>query len=380
MISKGDTRHTNIQPYTELRTMRIPVHLALIAILVAACGTDSKTISPTRGAITESAYASGVVKAQGQYQAYPVVSGRVIALLVQEGDTVKAGQPLLRLDDRTSSLSENNAYAQLHLLQQNVREEGPVLSQLRAAVDQARDKLSLDSANYVRQKALWDQKIGSRSEFDQRELVYTTSKSAYDRATKAVDESRQRLRTELDVARNNLAISTAGNDDRTPCSLIDGIIYDLLIEPGELATTQKPLAIIGSATDLYLELEVDEYDIRRIAPGQLVYVSLDSYADSTFEAKVSRIIPYMDERSRTFKVEARFVQRPPLLYPNLTAEANIVLEVRENALRIPASYVVDGDQVLTGPDTKAHVQLGLRDMQFVEVLGGIDEHATLYQP
>ena len=380
MVPEGDSRHTLDPMDSELRTMRVLPYLAMIVLLFGACGPEAKTVTPTRGTITESAYASGVVKAQGQYQVVPVVNGRVMALLVQEGDTVKAGQALLHLDDRTSSLSTNNAYAQLNLLEQNVRDDGPVLSQLRAAVEQARDRFSVDSTNYARQQALWDQQIGSRNELDQRELAYTTSKSAYDRARKALVESRQRLRTELDVARNNVAISTAGNDDRMPRSLIDGIVYDLLIEPGELATTQKPVAIIGSATDLYLELEVDEYDIRLIEVGQAVYVTLDSYADETFEAKVSRIIPYMDERSRTFKVEARFVQRPPLLFPNLTAEANIVLKVKADALRIPASYVVDGDHVLTGPDTKQQVQLGLRDMQYVEVVSGLDESTPIYEP
>ena len=159
---------------------------------------------------------------------------------------------------------------------------------------------------------------------------------------KALVETRERLRTELDVARNNVAISAAGNDDRTPRSLIDGIVYDLMIEPGELATPQKPIAIIGSALDLYLELEVDEYDIRQVKPGQKAYITLDSYRDHAFEAEVTRIVPYMDERSRTFKVEARFVERPPTLYPNFTVEASIVLRTKENALLVPASYVVDG--------------------------------------
>ena len=103
-----------------------------------------------------------------------------------------------------------------------------------------------------------------------------------------------------------------------------------------------------------------------------MYVTLDSYGEQAFEAKVTRIVPFMDERSRTFKVEAKFVERPPTLFPNLTAEASIVLQVKENALRIPASYVVDDAFVLTGADTRTAVKLGLRDMQFVEVVSGID--------
>ncbi|HOZ41468.1 MAG TPA: efflux RND transporter periplasmic adaptor subunit, partial [Flavobacteriales bacterium] len=316
--------------------------LSLVSLL-AACGEERETITPTVGPITESIYASGVVKAQGQYTVYPTVSGTVTALLVQEGDTVKAGQALLSIDDRNSALGTRNAEAQLRLLEQNARDSGPVLSQLRQAVQQARDRYHVDSLNHARQQALWAQQIGSRNELDQRELAYTTSKAAYDRASEALVENRQRLRTELDVARNNAAISTAGNDDRTPRSLIEGIVYDLLIEPGELATTQKALAIIGSATELYLELEVDEYDIRQVKPGLKAFITLDSYAGQAFAAEVTRIIPLMDERSRTFKVEARFTDRPPTLFPNLTAEASIVLRTKEQALTIPAGYLLEGD-------------------------------------
>jgi len=348
--------------------------------LLAACGDDRETTKPTIGPITESVYASGVVKAQGQYQVFPTTSGTVTNLLVSEGDTVKAGQALLRIDDRSSSATARNANAQLRLLEQNAQDKGPVLAQLREAVLQARNKYTVDSANYARQQVLWAQQIGSRNDLDQRELAFTTSKASYARAKKALDESRNRLRTELDVARNNAVISSAGNDDRTPRALIDGIVYDLLIEPGELATTQKPLAVIGSATDLYLELEVDEYDIRQVKLGQQAFVSLDSYAGQAFKAEITRIVPLMDERSRTFKVEARFVERPPTLFPNLTVEASIVLRTKERAITIPAAYLVEGDIVLTGPDERKPVKVGARDLEKVEVLEGIDTNTVIYKP
>lgn len=358
---------------------RIMVAMSIL-FLFSGCAEENDTITPTVGTITESIYASGVVKAAGQYQVIPSANGKLLALLVQEGDTVKAGQALMRIDDRTSSLSTNNAFAQLRNLERNVRDDGPVLGQLLTALQQAKDKLAVDSANYARQKALWEKQIGSRAEFDQRELAFNSSRSVYERAQKAIVETRDKLRTELEVARNTVAINTAGNDDRTPRSLIDGIVYDLMIEPGELATTQKPVAVIGSATDLYLELEVDEYDIRQVKPGQKVFVSLDSYADQAFEAEITRIIPFMDERSRTFKVEARFTERPPTLYPNFTVEASIVLSTKENALMVPASYVVEDRFVLTGNTERTPVKIGARDLQSVEILDGVDANTTIYKP
>lgn len=366
---------------TDLRIMRRTLlSTALLVPLLIGCADDRETTTPTVMAITESVYASGIVKAEGQYQVVPAVNGTVAALLVREGDTVKAGQPILRIDDRTSAAAARSADAQLRLLEQNVSDNGPVLTQLREAVTQARDKYTLDSTNYTRQQALWEQRIGSKGDLDQRQLAFNGSKAAYTRARKAVEETRNRLRTELDVARNSAAISGAGNDDRTPRSLIDGIVYDLMIEPGELATTQRAIAVIGSATDLYLELEVDEYDITRVEVGQEAFITLDSYSDQAFRASVTRIVPLMDERSRTFRIQASFIERPPKLYPNLTAEASIVLKKKEGVFTIPASYVVDGAFVLTGPEERTPVKLGIRDMERVEVLEGIDATTTLYKP
>lgn len=354
--------------------------LGFLILLSTGCAEERETTTPMVAPITESVYASGVVKAQGQYQVVPAVNGTVAALLVREGDTVNAGQPLLRIDDRTSAAMARSADAQLRLLEQNVSDNGPVLTQLREAVTQARDKYTLDSTNYARQQALWAQQIGSKSELDQRQLAFTGSQAAYTRARKALEETRNRLRTELDVARNSAAISGAGNDDRTPRSLINGIVYDLMIEPGELATTQRAVAVIGSATDLYLELEVDEYDITRLQVGQAAFITLDSYSEQAFRASVTRIVPLMDERSRTFRIEAQFIDRPPTLYPNLTAEASIVLQKKEQALTIPAAYLVDGAFVLTGPEERTPVKLGIRDMERVEVLEGIDATTILYKP
>ena len=353
--------------------------IAIVGSLLFGCGERHETTRPIVGAITESVYANGTVKAEGQYTVYPVATGVITAILVKEGDTVRAGAALLRIDDRSSSLATRSAQAQLGALELNAREDGPVLGQVKEALEQAAERYRLDSLNYARQRALWAQRIGSKAELDQRELAFNTSKAGLARAGKALEETRNRLRSELDVARNNAAMSLAGNDDRTLRSLIDGVVYDLVVEPGELATPQKPVAVIGSATDLHLELEVDEKDIALIKPGQAVHVTLELY-DRAFAATVTRIIPLMDERSRTFTVEARFTEKPPTLYPNLTVEANIELRQKQDAITVPASYIVDGSYVLTSEEERRSVVLGLRDMERVEVLSGIDSTTVIYKP
>ena len=73
---------------------------------------------------------------------------------------------------------------------------------------------------------------------------------------------------------------------------------------------------------------------------------MDSYKGQVFEAVIEKIDPLMNERSRSFTVEARFTTRPPSLYPNLTAEANIIIRTKENAITIPRAYLLNDSTVV----------------------------------
>ena len=107
---------------------------------------------------------------------------------------------------------------------------------------------------------------------------------------------------------------------------------------------------------------------------------MDSYKGTVFDAVVSKIYPIMDERSRTFKIEAQFVKAPSKLYPNLTAEANIVIQTKKKAITIPKEYLIEGTYVLVNKDEKRKVKVGLSDYKKVEILEGLQANETLYKP
>ena len=354
--------------------------LFLLAIALAACGSDRESTLPERGPIVSAVYASGFVKAKEQYDASAVVSGVLAAVYVQAGDHVAQGDPLFRIDDRTSRSRTLAAESQYELARRNAAEGSPVLQERKAAVDLARDRLRNDSLLYTRQRALWDKNVGSRLELEQRELAYTAARTAYANAVAALENTQAELRNALTVARNEFEAQQAVREDHLIRSLIDGTVYAVNMEPGELVSPQRSLAVIGKADAFELELQVDEIDIARVVQGQEVAVTLDSYPDTAFTAEVSRIDPLMDQRSRTFTVIADFVEAPPRLYPNLTAEANIVIERKDGALTIPAAYLIEGDHVLNEDEELVPVQLGLRDLQRVEILSGIDEHTRILRP
>lgn len=360
------------------RTLAWTTGLLLAGLL--ACGDEKQRAKATVGPITEAVYASGVVKARDQYQAFAAVNGLVSYVHVEAGDSVNKGDALFTIDDRASNFGSQRAELAVDLLQQNAGASSPVLEQLRINVEQTRTRMANDSLMYARQKNLWDQGVGSKADLDNRELAYSSARNAYQAAQKAYTEMRTRLKNELRMAENELAMRRAAQGDHTVRSLVDGRVYDVLVERGELATQQRPLAVLGRTDEFLLELQVDEYDIVRVTPGQRVWITMDSYRGEVLEGVVSRVAPLMNERSRTFTVEATFVTPPPTLYPNLTAEANIEIARRERTLTIPASYLLPGDSVITSKGERRAVEVGLRDLQRVEILGGLDSSSVLMMP
>jgi multidrug efflux pump subunit AcrA (membrane-fusion protein) len=118
----------------------------------------------------------------------------------------------------------------------------------------------------------------------------------------------------------------------------------------------------------------------KIKLGQKVLVAMDSYKGRIFEAAISKIDPLMDTRSKSFLVEAEFVTQPPVLYPNLTVEANIIIATKENALTIPRNYLVNDSLVLIAKSKTKAVTTGLKDYQKVEIIKGITANDIIYKP
>ena len=107
---------------------------------------------------------------------------------------------------------------------------------------------------------------------------------------------------------------------------------------------------------------------------------MDSYKGQVFEAIVSKIYPIMNERSKTFLVEAEFVQRPQTIYPNVTFEANIILQSKKQAILIPRNYLINDSLVIKGDGQKVIVKTGLRDFQKIEIISGISAEEELLKP
>lgn len=346
-------------------------------LLIYSCSSGEQSIRPEAGPVTESVYASGVLKCQNQHQVFPAVTGIIESVHHREGDSIRKGDVLFTLVSESGRIGLANA--ELSAGYAEYSNNRYKLAELRSSLVLAQQKATQDSVLYERQKRLWKQNIGTALEFEQRELALAASRSNVESIRVKLQELDRQLKFQSGQSRNNLALSSTQLEDFQVRSLHNGNILNILREAGESASPQTPLATIGDADKIYIELQVDEYDIARIKSGMEVFVRLDSHKDTVFKAKVSRLHPIMNERSKTFTVEAEFITKPAVLYPNMNLEASIVLKHKDKALTIPRSYLGPDNTVRMRSGVRK-VKTGLMDFKNVEILEGLDESDEILLP
>lgn len=352
-----------------------------VLFLIASCAKKSQeTIQPKNGPITESVYASGIVKAEGQYSVFPLVSGVLKSIEVEVGQTISKGEILFKIENEKASLATDNSRLAYQLSQENSSYIKDKIAEIQTKVQSAKDKLKLDTSIYDRNKKVKQYGVISEVDFERVELTYKNSKSSYEAAIKQLAQLKIQLKNEQSRNSITLKINEKSEDDFNVKSAFSGKLFDVLVKPGAMVSPQTQLAIIGKENSYLLELEVDENDMVKVVLGQKIVVTLDSYKNQVFEAIVDKIYPIMDERSRTFKIEAHFTKVPPKLYPNLTVETNIIIQTKENVLTIPKSYLIDNNFVLMENMEKRRVTIGLSDYNHAEILSGLSANETIVKP
>lgn len=348
-------------------------------LLLVSCGKNQETIRPLESKITESVYSSVTIQPDSLYQVYSAVNGILDINLVEEGDIIKNGEPILQIIDTSPKLNTENALLNVKLAQENYQGNFAVLKDIQDEMKSALLRFKNDSINFFRQENLWKQKIGSKLEYDTKKLNYELSTNQLRLLQTKYNRTKNELKTQLEQAQNSYKSSLTNTEDFTVDSKINGKVYALFKNPGELISTMEPIATIGKKDDFVIEMLVDEVDIVKISLGLKALFTLDAYGSEVFEAKICKIYPRKDDRSQTFKVEATFASTPKVLYPGLSGEGNIIVAEKESTLTIPKEYLLEGNKVMT-PKGTVTVSTGLQNLDRVEILSGITKETSLLKP
>lgn len=358
------------------------IHRKLVIVLLLfaffSCNKSNNSISPQLKSITESVYASGIVKSKNQYNVFAKSAGIIKTVFVTEGDSVSIGSPIFEIDNTQISISEKNAG--LAAVNASYASNMDKINDAALNLEVARKKLENDSLLFYRQKNLWDKNIGSKVELEQRELAFKNSQLSFVSAQTKLSDVKRQLKLTSDQSQNNYSIGKSLKDDLIIRSNVNGKVYKLNLEQGEAASPQLPVAVVGAANVFVLELNIDENDILKVKPGQQVFIRMDSYKKEVFEGEITSVDPIMNERTRTFIANAIFKTQPLVLYPNLSVEANILISSKDKALTIPRNYLVNDSIVTMADGSKRNVQTGLMDYSIVEITQGLTENDKLILP
>ena len=326
--------------------------LLLASLLgVLACGGGEKSALPSaeveRGRIERIVVATGTIEPVKEVEVRPRIAGIIEKIHVEDGDTVKLGQPLVEIER--------------DLLASQLRETEAAVRQAKVELDYA--KIELDRAVELRNTG-----AASPQKEDAARSRHEGAQAALARAQANCDT----LRTQLSYAHIT--------------SPLAGRVLDVTVEEGSAvspvtAVTGGTLLMSLAATDtLHLEGLVDENEVARVALGQEARIRTEAYGDRIFAGRVREIAP-LGKRVQNvtyFEVEIEVTDpEASLLKPRMSGDGEIVTEVVEGAVVVPETALrYEGERVLLdvldgdGPAVAREVKVGIVDGARVQVVEG----------
>ena len=316
-------------------------------------GIVERTVANTR---------AGTVKACRRAKLSPSIGGQIAKLPIREGDMVKSGDLLIEIWNQDLA-------AEVRLV---VSESEAARASARAAF------LNADVAQREANRIVNLHKTGATSE---------------EKADKAVTEAKA-LRADCEAAKASALMSEArigvakATLDRTRLiAPFNGVVAEIngelseYVTPSPLGIATPPVVDLIDNTCFYVTAPIDEVDVPNIEAGMNSRVTLDAFGDRRFSGKIRRIAPYVldrEKQARTVDVEVKFTIPSDIrqMLAGYSADVEIILDVRENTLRIPTEAVLEGNRVLVYlPDTKVikerTFKSGISNWYYTEVISGL---------
>ena len=393
----------------------------LVLVLIAVVGKSAGVVGQKKkmkvdvskaekNTIIEKVSASGQVQPVVEVQLSPEVSGEIIELKIEEGDSVSKGDFLLRIRPDNFQSAYDQAVAGLN-------QQKAALAQAKAARSRGAANFKRAEQDFNRQKKLFSEKVISEADYQLAEANYQIAEQDYESAKESVNAAEYILssaQARVADARENLRLTSL----TAPMS---GIVSKLPVELGEtvLGTSQfqgTEVMRIADLSKMEVQVDVNENDIIRISVGDTTIIDVDSYSylDKTFKGIVTHIANTANDKVSAdavteFGVRIQIlnssyqdlVKEQGMKYPfrpGMTASVDIITEVKKDILTVPLAAVTtrsekdkkkdddassdssedeDLQEVIfvykEGKAIKTEVETGISDFDRIEIVSGIDE-------
>ncbi|MEN9382766.1 MAG: hypothetical protein RI940_1649 [Bacteroidota bacterium] len=315
--------------------------------------------------ITESVNASGKVYPEIEVKVSPDISGEIVNLFVEEGDKVTKGQVLAKIYADIYSTQKDQATANVNQFQAQYENIKASLSGLKTSYENTK-------TTYERYKKLLDDKIVSRSEFEQTEQSFRSAESSYLGALQTIKSGAaqiQGVRAQLSRAEKDLARTTI-------TAPMDGIVSSMSVKKGERVVGTAQMAgtemmRVADMKSIEVRVDVGENDITKVKIGDTALVEVDAYNNRKFKGVVYKIANPVSALAASASSSAEVanykvhIRLEPSSYedlikenskfpfrPGMTASADIQTKSKLNVISIPLNAVTTRDKEGNGKDTK----------------------------
>lgn len=339
--------------------------LAALVVAAAGCGRggnpaagDERRVVPVAveqvqvGDLEDRVTITGKVAAAAEVNVVPKVPGKVVAVPVQVGDRVKAGQVLVRLEATEIAAQVRQAEAALELA--------------RASAGQAEANYRNAKDNLERMERLFQEGAISRQQLDLARTQFAVAESQY-RAAGAGQVKQAEAAVEL--ARANLANTVI-------TSPIAGLVAARNVDPGEMAAPGVPVVTVVELDKVVVEGSLSESQVNRVSVGQEAKVIIRALGEREFTGRVVTLSPVAG-LSRSFPVKIEIVNPGHVIKPGMVAEVTLATDRKTGVVLVPreALLEVDGQQVVYVLDGEVArerpVKVGLAAGGRAEVLEGL---------
>jgi HlyD family secretion protein len=361
------------------------VIITVAAIAIAAAGVYASTVYSKRGIVTvqtgfvtrqdltAQVTASGEIKPKNYINIGANAMGEITELAVKEGDKVRKGQLLARIENTQPTAEVDSQKANLASAEadSNAQEAGlkaadDNLTTMRAAVAQSKADLARLKQDADRAQQMFNEKLGAKQDLDSKLSLYEAQKSGVDQAeARLVQAQAQREQTaaqlnaaqrRINVAKATLARSSDILRKYDSFAPLDGMVTNLPVRSGETVVTGLQNAtgtLIMTIADMSLitaEVKVDETDIVNVKLGQAAEITIDAIPNKTFQGHVTEIgntailrstgvaasqSAISSQEAKDFKVVIAMDNPPDEVRPGLSCTAKVTTATRKNTLQIP---------------------------------------------
>ena len=353
----------------------------------------SKIAKVEKGDIAKSVVATGKIEPLTKVEVKSKASGIVEKVLVDYGDHVKAGQVLVELDKEQLQAQVREASANLLAAQASAKAAQATYE--RNKVDAEGPDVPFLKSSMDRAHKLYHDGLISEAVMEDAEKAYQLALNKQMSATRNLAVARADIaRAQAQVAQAEAVLDRDSEDLRnsTIVSPLDGLVLSRDVEVGDAVSSilvlgsQATLVMtLGDVSEVYVKGKVDEADVSRVYMGEPARITVESLKGKKFDGKVTKISPMGVEKDNVTTFEVRVSIRNPSgeLKANMSANAEVIQEEKQNVLLVPETAVVydkDRKTFLEVPDANAKdgrrrvsAKLGISNGVKAELVSGLKE-------